>query len=228
MFTEKAMQAIEDCPVCRESGSSSHYHCPRCGGVSGIMAHYVGDGKPWSCESEIARTPAADLQADAENPPTEASELARALEAYGFRDRHGHPLENCVEYRNLRRSVLDELSERVKALIPDHVQSDDFDEWHSRAVGQAMEAMRGDAGPIAAASELARLMGLERRVKALVNELRGFAEWADEKAKGYVTDSTKQLSAFSDGESAAYSHAAAMLTRALAGEGGDGEEEQAG
>lgn len=33
-------------------GDSVHYHCPKCGRVTGYMQHHGGVGKPFTCEAQ--------------------------------------------------------------------------------------------------------------------------------------------------------------------------------
>ena len=51
---------IENCDECqhRENYGGSHYHCSQCGEVCGMMGHYAGEGKPFSC-AKTTEPPAA-------------------------------------------------------------------------------------------------------------------------------------------------------------------------
>ena len=37
---------VEGCPY----GDDNHYHCAKCNGVTGMMGHYAGKDKPFTCK----------------------------------------------------------------------------------------------------------------------------------------------------------------------------------
>jgi len=61
MTYEKATKIEPGVMICNAgyahcpAGDSNHYHCSKCGGVTGMMAHYAGNDKPFFCEQPTTR-----------------------------------------------------------------------------------------------------------------------------------------------------------------------------
>jgi hypothetical protein len=103
--------------TCRYCGAN--YHCARCGRGTGMMAHYVGQGKPFSCEEgerfEVIEPEVEEEYFAVEMPPESIIHgVWQSKEDY---DRKEAELAELRGYQiPLRDARIDELSKRVAEL----------------------------------------------------------------------------------------------------------------
>lgn len=205
--------------------------CGRCGGP---LSNKDGCGDP-ACPakgnkivqpepSEIARTLAADLEADATNAPVTTEIHLTITPSKSGRTWNVDTLSDGVHRQSVGAFLFDLVASDLERFVPEYAADPEI----RRYIGTMQQAHADVTNAPTAAGEMARiaadyrrLVGVEKRVKALVQHLQGTCDtqrkrMADAKAKG--NQANYDAAYFRE---QAYGDAADLLTCALAGDDSD-------